>query len=386
MGVKKSNWQKINEQKPSETVKHRDVYDDQQLDRGRIQNKQSPLSRILFVAFTTLFVMAVLWFFIALVQFGVGAIGSMSGDISAGGSSKGVGSGNSAYPYVVSDTVYPKDENGIIEKPVTMYYACDENGNIISEGYESYEEVPIPQWYYDYAAENDIDVNAQGQSSGQVQSYLYYLRPDFWKIFICLLVGAILFSILYQVMMRNLDAQNMMNTTEDINQYTNDQHIQLPEEVQRNYDWFPDVGAHSSVQASALISHMALSNKGVNHIRVARRADKDIKDEDGETAYYKGEVICDEDGNPVYDTKPVFDEKFMEALFDASGALKDKKVRKYYDTSKIPYNPGNEDRDKLSGYDTVADLINGDWELPDYEPQRPGGAYIVDTQPVNTMV
>ena len=55
-----------------------------------------------------------------------------------------------------------------------------------------------------------------------------------------------------------------------------------------------------------------------------------------------------------------------------------------YDTTKVPYNPGNENRDKLKGYDTVADLINGDWEFPPYEPQRPAGAYLVDTAPVNT--
>jgi len=43
------------------------------------------------------------------------------------------------------------------------------------------------------------------------------------------------------------------------------------------------------------------------------------------------------------------------------------------------------DRDKLD-YDTVADVINADWEFPEYEVQRPGGAYLVDTAPTNTMV
>ena len=47
----------------------------------------------------------------------------------------------------------------------------------------------------------------------------------------------------------------------------------------------------------------------------------------------------------------------------------------------IPYNPDGSDRDKLGKFDTVADLINKDWELPWYEPQRPGGAYLVDTAP-----
>lgn len=53
----------------------------------------------------------------------------------------------------------------------------------------------------------------------------------------------------------------------------------------------------------------------------------------------------------------------------------------------IAYNPpGGTVRDKLGPYPTVADLITADWELPDYEVQRPAGAYLVDTAPVNTMV
>lgn len=71
-------------------------------------------------------------------------------------------------------------------------------------------------------------------------------------------------------------------------------------------------------------------------------------------------------------------------------------MRKKYDTTLIPYNPGGKNRDKLGAakpgqtpephYKTVADLINSDWEFPAYEVQRPAGAYIVDTAPVNTMV
>ena len=44
------------------------------------------------------------------------------------------------------------------------------------------------------------------------------------------------------------------------------------------------------------------------------------------------------------------------------------------------------DRDKLGDYNTVADLIAADWEFPEFEVQRPAGAYVVDTAPVNTMV
>ena len=82
--------------------------------------------------------------------------------------------------------------------------------------------------------------------------------------------------------------------------------------------------------------------------------------------------------------KPIIDEAFGTALFEASEA--DPEVRKFYDVRKVPYNPDGKNRDKLPGYKTVADLINGDWYLPVYEPQRPAGAYIVDTAPVNTMI
>ncbi|MBO5435605.1 type IV secretory system conjugative DNA transfer family protein [bacterium] len=206
------------------------------------------------------------------------------------------------------------------------------------------------------------------------------------KFVICLCVAIFCFALLYWVLSKNLKAQNLMADTSDINMYHNDQHIALPEEIQRNYDWFPDVGAHSGVQVSSMISHMALTNKGLKTVQLAKRADKDIKDKDGNIEYYKGAIIEDDDGNPVTSTVPMIDEEFMEALYDASGAPKDKDVRKKYDTTKIPYNPDGSNRDKLGKYDTVADLINEDWEFPLYEPQRPGGAYIVDTAPVNTMV
>ena len=119
---------------------------------------------------------------------------------------------------------------------------------------------------------------------------------------------------------------------------------------------------------------------------VAKRATHDITDDDGDVVYYKGEVLCDDDDSEIMEEKSMIDEKFMDDLFTASGTPNDKSIRKYYDATAIPYNPDNKDRDKLKGYNTVADLINNDWELPSYEPQRPAGAYIVDTAPVNTMV
>ncbi len=154
----------------------------------------------------------------------------------------------------------------------------------------------------------------------------------------------------------------------------------------RKFDWFPDAGAHSDVQLSSMISHVMLTAKGLKKVPLSVRADRDILDEDGDIEYLKGQIIRDEDENALTQMQPIIDEDFGDQLFDASGMPKDRRIRKKYDTTTIPYNGDGADRDKLGKHKTVADLINADWELPEYEVQRPGGAYLVDTAPVNTMV
>lgn len=212
---------------------------------------------------------------------------------------------------------------------------------------------------------------------------LRFVKWIFWTAF---LSGLFTFLLLYEVLKRNLDAQNAETDVTDINQYRDDQHVQTPKEIMQKYDWFPDVGAHSSVMVSGMLSHVMLSKKGLKKVEVTRRADKDILDENGNVIYFKGEPLLDDNEDEITDVVPIIDEKFADALFTASGAPADKEVRILYDSTKIPYNPGNQNREKLKGYNTVADLINGDWDFPEYEVQRPAGAYIVDTEPVNTMV
>lgn len=223
--------------------------------------------------------------------------------------------------------------------------------------------------------------------------WTYYLfKITLLKLLVSFGAAFAVYGLLYTVLKKNLDAQNLTNDTSDINQYHNDQHIQTPQELQLAYDWFPDVGAHAPVQVSSMISHMMLSKKGLKLVSVTRRADKDIRSKDGELIYFKGEPLLDGDGEPIVDRLPIIDEKFGKALFDASGLpdAKDpetkKPLRVWYTAKDIPYNPGDKNRDKVKGAETVADLINKYWTFPDYEPQRPAGAYIVDTQPVNTMV
>lgn len=186
---------------------------------------------------------------------------------------------------------------------------------------------------------------------------------------------------------RNYETQRVKTDHSDINTYENDQHVALPMEVMKKFEWFPDVGAHASPQVSSMISHVALSNKGIDQVEAAQFYTKaDEKAQNGQVL--AGEHKTDEDGNILFKKMPFFDKDFAEALFEASGITnKLKKYKKYYDTTKIPYMPDSP-RDAVGGgkYKTVADVINADWELPYYEPQRPAGAYLVDVAPVNTMV
>lgn len=238
----------------------------------------------------------------------------------------------------------------------------------------------------EFGTQDDIVVLSRNDSVPGLGYYVGLGGLSILKVLICLSAFAIAYSLLMAFMKKNWEAQNVMYDTADINQWENDQHIQVPEEIQENYDWFPDVGAHSPVQVSSLISHMALTNKGLKSIKVTRRADKDIRDESGQIVYYKGEALVDDDGVELTHKKPMIDEKFMDELWDASLLPPDKTVRRKFDPNAIPYNPGNKSREKLKDAETVADMINKYWTFPSYEPQRPGGAYIVDTEPVNTMV
>lgn len=338
---KKSNWNKIRKLKDGEKAKYRNVYENQQLDRGQRGEKQSMLSRVLLTAVLSFIVFWMSYLIISFICYGADAVKTSS------------------------------------ENPTP-----DEQGSV-AELYESAGQ-EVPEEYRSEIEENGQVIN-QYEELSEPHTINDYLKPNFNNVFFSLLISIGFFGIMYEFMRRNLIAQNLMNETTDINQYQDDQHIQLPEEVQIAYDWFPDAGAHSSVQVSSMISHMALKNKGLNMVAVPKRAKRVIVDENGEVMYYKGDILLNEKEKPIYEEKPMINEDFMEELFTASEALPEYHIS--YDARKIKYNPDGTDRVKKGGtYDTVADLINNDWFIPDYETQRPAGAYIVDTEPVNTMV
>lgn len=189
---------------------------------------------------------------------------------------------------------------------------------------------------------------------------------------------------------RAKDSERQAMDASHLNTYSNDGRLVQPEELVNKFNLFPDAGAHSSVEATAILSHMMFSNAGVKVKEFPQRYDKTVfaePDEDGHQAvlHYAGEEKLDADGNVVMKKVPVFDNDFSQKLFDSSLTPEEQDKRILYDPTKLLYNP----KDDILGKDpsrTAADFINKDWHFPDYEVQRPGGVYIVDTDPNNTML
>lgn len=365
-----SAWDKISGKSAGETLANRDVYEGQQLDRSAIQGREGKGSRIALAGIVGGIIFVLIW-------------------LGWSGAKMGIDTARTSMPISVSQPYYEQQSKGSSRY---CYQILDAKGKAASGApcYDTLEEAEAnpPKWYkqaLDKAqAERQAEKDALPQGFGGYVSEL-----GIFKLLLSLLGGLSVFGVMYPVLMRNLDAQNMMHDTTDINQYAGDQHIALPEEVQRKFDWFPNVGAHSAVQVSSMISHVMIQNKGLKKIDVSRRAEGEILDADGDVEYIRGEIMYGDDGKILTTSESMIDEDFGEALFDASNlpSGKEGKVfRKRYDTTKIEYNPDGSNRDKLGKYKTVADLINADWEFPSYEVQRPSGAYIVDTAPVNTMV
>lgn len=360
---KKSNWDKLKSQTPEE--KYRDVYEDQQFDRSEVGEKKSPLLRIIGSILLSLLVGFLVFTVLNLIMMGVAGFNARMNHMPKGG----IMTPGKEYVAV-----------GKSEDTGKFYYVLPEDGPLENpedvvpedERYASVDDVPEPDWYIKKKTEKIgllMPLDRKGEARVWIGSIISSL---------------VMFGFMYAKFMKNLQAQNIMNDVSDINQYVGDQHIALPEEIQRQFDYFPDAGAHSNVVFYSMISHMALSNKGLKRIEVVKRHEKDVLDRDGEILAYEGEPVLDRNGEIIYETKPLIDTKFADAVFEASGAAKS--YWKKWDTRAIEYNPDGKDREKLGKFNTVTDLINEDWTFPDYEVQRPGGVYLVDTAPVNTMV
>ena len=273
-----------------------------------------------------------------------------------------------------------RGEMGEVKKPVKEYILSTFLALLFAVlGYIAGYIVSLGFGFYEYIVASDggsfLDFNP-----ADVQVSLDW-KIWAWTAFV-FLIAFLAFS---QRMLMSHKAKNSMVETTDINTYENDQKIMLVEEIVRNYDIFPDAGAHASGPVSSMLSHVMISRKGLKSVPVTKRYKKTEGDN------IKGAPIVNDDGTYQFETKPIIDEAFGQDLFTASGIpVDEKEIRKPMLVTGIDYNKkdssgARRDRDKLD-YDTIADVINGDWELPEYEVQRPAGGYLIDTAPVNTMV
>lgn len=262
----------------------------------------------------------------------------------------------------------------IYEDPEYGYQAINKNGEPYGEFYTNTEDVPVPYWYEPGMTETTL-------VKPGIQDFGSALAPGWSNIFWSTLIGGAGTVLFYMFMVRNLAVQNASRDHRDINQHDDDQHLALPEELHTTLDWFPDAGAHADVEISTLISHTALSNKGLRPVAMVKRHKEDVFDKEGNPVIFKGEFMTDEDGELMTEVLPMMDTERMQLLFDK--AKVPKRFQTFYDPTQIVYNPFNS-RDGKEPI-TVADRINEDWEIPYFETERPAGAYMVDTRPINTM-
>ncbi|KQU35749.1 type IV secretory system conjugative DNA transfer family protein [Rhodococcus sp. Leaf233] len=387
LGPKASSWDRIRNRSTKDTIANRDVHGAQQLERGeigRVRGEGLPKTAAIVIGILAAILAWTVW----------GLAGALTGTVSNltdRGSSQFEAELKQAKELGVQPyfRVQQRGQNSAVEK--TCYLLLDPNGQPVDNDCNSaLDDIARPQWHVDAtqaARESSGAPTPQiEKSDASVASWLGGGHVSLVRLLATLLAGLAAWSGTKVWLLRKLDAQNLMYETSDINQYDDDQHIAVPEEVIRQYGIFPDVGAHSFSAPSSLLGHAMLSSRGAKKVRLLQRYESDVIDENGETLHYKGEVIRDENGHALFDQVPILDEAFAHKLFDASDLPADKSLRKFFNPQNIPYNPGGVNRDKQGSQDTIAKRIDEDWVFPEYEPQRPAGVYFVDEAPVNTMV
>lgn len=182
-------------------------------------------------------------------------------------------------------------------------------------------------------------------------SGLGYALTHFWWMAGTFIVWAGLLFLTYMALNDNWKVENISADNSDINDYENDAMLQEPEALAYNYDIAPDSFAHYSGDVTAILSHQHFTNKGLK---------------------------------PWKSGQKIFDQTFSDKLFDSDKIPDDPNLRIRYNAKEIAYNPNHEFG--KPDYATVADVIDKTWTLPEYENGRPGGAYIVDTSPSNSMI
>ena len=315
---------------------------------------------------------AITWLLTGLIQFGMACINNWTSE-----SSRLRPDG-----YIVSESI--PVTNGLITETEKRYYQKDENGNRGLEYYQNPEDVPIPEWF----SEKWTEQQANPLVSHGIGYYLIYpfsgpaLQLFGWKLLIASVMTPVFWIVGYYSAEKYRAKYNAGLPNIYLNTHENDSHIQMPEEVMEKFDFVPDAGAHHDVAVSTLISHVFLDNTGIKKYKVTQRAEEDIYI-DGELEYLKGEALQDGNGKILTKMVPLIDRVHGKQILD--NCRIPKSAQSFYTASKILHNP-KKLNDMRKDFTTVGQMINRTWTLPEYEPARPCGAYIVDTRPANTMV
>lgn len=215
-----------------------------------------------------------------------------------------------------------------------------------------------------------------------------------WLWFALVLTSLLVGMIVYDKMKRKQGADRVLEEDGQLNDYDYDGHIRFQEEIIESFPVFPDRGAHSAVKPSGIISHAMLEAKGVPTVLMTKRYTEDVEipnedDPDGESEFfYKGEPVLDEHGDPIMEKKPMIDTKMGGEVFDKMALFEGNPQRVFLDPRKLVFDTSDSARsdDQWSPCKKLTDLMAEDWEIPDYEQQRPTGIYFVDTAPVNVML
>lgn len=386
---RKDTWGQLQSMTTADRRATQDVHNTQILERGVIEEVSSKTWPNVGSALAGVGAFLLVWFVWGVLGFftmsmGLNTLG-MNNDPASSVSAEELG----VPPYYEKSMM----DYGTSGVSIECYQLLDPQGKPIGEC--SRDKVAEPDWHKQMVTDRLIEegyispeeaVEADKENDNSLSGWLLFAHAGWGRFFVSVAVGLGTGAATRTALMRVWQAQNLSRDNTDINQHTDDQHIQVVEEIVNNYQVFPNVGAHSPVQVSSMISHLHLSNKGVKTVKVARRADKDILNKHGEVETYKGEILYDEHGNEIVDELPMFDTTFGHKLYEASGVPEVKELRRFFDPSKMPSNPGGKIFDKFGNAATVAEHINKYWEYPTYEPQRPSGVYIIDEAPVNTMV
>ena len=415
---KLTNWDKIRSRDITESRSTRDIHSSQQMDRSGFQPLRTSTGPNVLAIMAGTLAGIVMYIFIGGVLFTIAGMQDMNNNTteqtsqSSSDSSGQISIEEAEQRYGIPSYIgKTKIERGeYLKQDCRVQLAQDGQTSADGKCYGNREPIPAPQWYIDQvqsavAADPEmadrLQQAAQAQEQAQQQAAAaaqaeaekpgplgyFFGQPSWWRILLAFLTGVLVWAPTRTVFLRQLQAENTMDDVRDINQHESDAFIQLPQEVANTYAAFPDVGAHADQQVASMLGHGMLQNKGINPIRVPKRADADILDEDGEVITYKGDVIRNSDGDIIWEENvPFIDTDFGHDLFTASLVPEDKRLRVFFDATKTEHNPGGRVREIVGKEDTLAEHINNTWEFPWYEPQRPAGFYMVDVAPVNTMV